>query len=529
MLRALCAGSANVTRVRWTASRIDTRAAKKAAGIGEGCGVSYRTRVCTHPHSPLLTTFRSLARPRDAPPTMESSLLLRFVLISMLLHALVLLVFGTAAGGRGARSGDSSWGGLDVTLRRLSPEPGSGIKLAPGDETTSPGAAILRRLGSTPAAPSASPLEKAPAAPRPEPAAPSIQPQPPPDVTPVEPAPPQADVARPQETPPPAPSPSFEALPPLNRSAPEEIDQPTAPAATSPPPKVERAPAPVVPKPRERPAAPPPPVAPQPIEREIAPSLEPPLREVPAPPAPQPVEPVAPPKLDREIAPAIEPREKAKAAPVPQPVERATPPKVESPTAPAVEPPREKPLPAPTPVERIAPAKIEPQMAPPLEAPAPRRAPADTGAPTERAAPPIERATPPAVAPGRAPSTPAPTRIETPGESAPRLRFGAPDPGDEIFKPRGDAVAPAAEPAAAPRLDLEATRQRAREIASDGAAYRGFVPAIPAPPPVDRKAKLADAIDKAQKPDCRDAYAAMGLLAVVPLVASTVGNGGCRW
>ena len=40
---------------------------------------------------------------------------------------------------------------------------------------------------------------------------------------------------------------------------------------------------------------------------------------------------------------------------------------------------------------------------------------------------------------------------------------------------------------------------------------------------------MADAIDKAQKPDCRDAYAAMGLLAVVPLVASTAGNGGCRW
>ena len=34
---------------------------------------------------------------------------------------------------------------------------------------------------------------------------------------------------------------------------------------------------------------------------------------------------------------------------------------------------------------------------------------------------------------------------------------------------------------------------------------------------------------KAAKPDCRTAYAGMGLLAVVPLVASSVGNGGCRW
>jgi hypothetical protein len=130
--------------------------------------------------------------------------------------------------------------------------------------------------------------------------------------------------------------------------------------------------------------------------------------------------------------------------------------------------------------------------------------------------------------PGRTQAPPAPARTEAPGEPAPRLRFGAPDPGDEIFKARGDA-APAPDPGPAPRLDLEATRQRAREIASDGSAYRGFVPAIPPPPAVDRKSKLADAIDKAQKPDCRDAYAAMGLLAVPALVVSTVGNGGCRW
>jgi hypothetical protein len=31
------------------------------------------------------------------------------------------------------------------------------------------------------------------------------------------------------------------------------------------------------------------------------------------------------------------------------------------------------------------------------------------------------------------------------------------------------------------------------------------------------------------KPDCRNAYAGMGLLAVPALVASTIGDGGCRW
>jgi len=135
-------------------------------------------------------------------------------------------------------------------------------------------------------------------------------------------------------------------------------------------------------------------------------------------------------------------------------------------------------------------------------------------------------ALPPAVAPGKAVVPSAPTRPEAPGAEAPRLRFGAPDAGDEIFKPRANV-----EQNTTPRLDLEATRQRAREIASDGSAYRGIAPVIPAPAPIDRKSKLAEAIDKAQKPDCRTAYADMGLLAVVPLVASTIadGNGGCRW
>jgi hypothetical protein len=36
-------------------------------------------------------------------------------------------------------------------------------------------------------------------------------------------------------------------------------------------------------------------------------------------------------------------------------------------------------------------------------------------------------------------------------------------------------------------------------------------------------------MEKALKPDCRDAYASMGLLAVPALVVSAVGDGGCRW
>jgi hypothetical protein len=263
---------------------------------------------------------------------------------------------------------------------------------------------------------------------------------------------------------------------------------------------------PVVPTPQ--PVAPVAPIAPPKVEREIAPALAPP-REKPTPPA------VAPP-IER-VGPPVEH--------APSPVESAAPPKVEREIAPAIEAPREKPTPVPSPVERVAPQTIGP-IAPPIEAPAPRRAPVDTGAPSERPASSIERAAPPAIAPGKT-AAPPPVRTEVPGEQAPRLRFGAPDAGDEIFKPRGDVAAPAADPDPPPRLDLEATRQRAREIAST--AYRGVAPVIPPPPPVERKSKLAKAIENAAKPDCRDAYAGMGLLAVVPLTVATVGDGGCRW
>jgi len=201
------------------------------------------------------------------------------------------------------------------------------------------------------------------------------------------------------------------------------------------------------------------------------------------------------------------------------------PPKVEREVAPATEAPREKAAPVPSPVERVAPQRIEPQIVPPIETPATRRAPLDAGGGSERPAPSSERALPPAIAPGKSAAPPA--RVEVPGEQGPRLRFGAPDAGDEIFKPRGDNAAPATDPAAAPHLDLEAARQRAREIASG--SYHGVVPVIPPPPPVERKSKLAQAIEKAAKPDCRDAYAGLGLLAVVPLTVATIGNGGCRW
>ena len=576
------------------------------------------------PDPPPVTDSRTSRRLHDLRARLDSdaSLLLRFVLLSMLLHALVLLVFGTAPGIRGAQRGEGGWEGLDVTLRRLSPEAGAGVRLAPGEETTSPGTALLRRLGVVPskrAAPASPPPRLPPAqapaeattappaepiTPSPKPTAPATEAGPaaatpvpetrtapisPPIEAPLRPTePPESRggagekapaeaTSTPQTLTPAQPS-SFEALPSLNRSAPEEFDRPIAPGAAPPAPKVERSARPAVeatPTEVPVPAAPAPPArkgttlspatapvpAPAPIERasppkvEAAPAVEVPPREVPIEPSPQPVSPnatpvapvapvapAAPPKVERESAPAIDaPREKpappAATPPVESatppveraaPLERATPPKIEREMAPAIEAPREKPAPIPTPAEPAAPAKVEPQVAPPIDAPVQRRAPLDTGVPSERPAPSLERAAPPAAAaPGKATAPPAPARTDAPAEQAPRLRFGAPDAGEEVFRPRNDIAAPPAAGSEPPRLDINATRQRAREIG--GSAYRGVAPVIPPPPPVERKSKLASDIERAAKPDCRDAYAGLGLLAVVPLTVATIGNGGCRW
>ena len=80
-----------------------------------------------------------------------------------------------------------------------------------------------------------------------------------------------------------------------------------------------------------------------------------------------------------------------------------------------------------------------------------------------------------------------------------------------------------------PRSPRRSLRKRTTEIVREGSGSRGVLNLVPPPPPVERKDKLAEDIAKAAKPDCRTAYAGMGLLAIAPLVASTVGNGGCNW
>ncbi|HRA23870.1 MAG TPA: hypothetical protein PLK52_09930, partial [Usitatibacteraceae bacterium] len=83
-------------------------------------------------------------------------------------------------------------------------------------------------------------------------------------------------------------------------------------------------------------------------------------------------------------------------------------------------------------------------------------------------------------------------------------------------------------PGAEPRIDLEAAKARAREIAREGTGNRALLP-FPMPPAPERKTKEQIAIENARKPECKDAYKGLGLLAVVPLIANEFGEGNCRW
>ncbi len=368
----------------------------------------------------------------DAP----SPAFLRFVLLSMLLHATIVILFGTSHG-TGAGRGEGALDVLDVTLRRQPATPDAGLRTAPDAEPAT-GQALLPRADEH------SPLV---APPRNE-AAPAIEPAKTREPVPIEPLlpTPQRPV-EPDTMPPPIPLQAIEPLPRIDSGPLLEMDKSPIPPLIAPPP--------IAPPPIERlalPPAPPPLAAPM----ELAP------RPVPLVPA-APIERLAAPPFQHDLAP---------------PVELA---------------PREAPI-APAPLDRLAVPRIDNELAPAPSLVAPS----------------------PSAAPVAAPAAPA--------TQPPRLRLGAPDTDEDLFKPR-DAAAPGE--SGGPHIDMDAARQRAREIASEATGTRGILPALPPPP--ERKSKESTALEKAVKPDCRTAYAGMGLLAVPVLVASTIGDGGCRW
>lgn len=424
----------------------------------------------------------------------------QFVLLSLMLHVLVIVLFGDTTGG-GVRRGEKLWGALTVTVQNLLPERGGGLK-------SDAEKAVLQRT-----APGA---RSAPDAPKTNASARDT-------LTPIEPVTPA------EEAMPPVSAPSFE-MPPVIAT---EVDKPVTEFVV-PKASLDRAPSPSTPTPLNPPIAPvpretppaiatPEPVAPPKIERVLAtpiplvPPVEPTPREevistpIPALPTPAPptrqLEPL--PKIEREIVKPVV------AAPEPKPREVIQPPAPTVPVAPIT--PIATPKPEPERVQTIAPpAELKPREIP---APAAPSAPQ----PAEAAkTPQIERDAATPVAPPVATKA-APTR-------APAAAPGTSNADGDLVKPRGDAIAPSSAtpaPGKTPGIDLDAVRRRAREIGGSGPRTVFPFPVVPQPVP---KTKVQEAFDKAlKKNDCRDAYADMGLAAVVPLVLSAVREDGCRW
>ena len=404
---------------------------------------------------------------------------MRFVLLSMLLHATIVILFGTSHGG-GAGRGEGMLDVLDVTFRRQ-PVPEAGLLPGPG-AATAPGRALL-----PPTAPQTT-VAPTRSNPMPEPAR-SGEPTSPEAVAPL-------------------PQPAVEPLPRIDLRAPQEVDKPLVPPLIAPP-AVER----LVPPPSPADLVAPPDIAP------------PAIPQVPA----APIERLSAPAVQHELAPPPAP------VPAVPPIERLAAPAAPKSVAPPIEVPlREAPI-LPAPIDRLAVPRVDRELAPApsLVAPGPPVAalPAETApAQVERTAPPVAAKPAPAASEGAIPAPDARTAPGAPSAPAtaappPRLRLGSPGPDEDMFKPRRDVAAPGED--GVPRIDMDAARQRAREIASESTSTRGILPALPPPP--ERQSKESHALEKAVKPDCRTAYAGLGLLAVPVLVASTIGDAGCRW
>ncbi|MEO8384748.1 MAG: hypothetical protein ABI583_05870 [Betaproteobacteria bacterium] len=492
--------------------------------------------------------------PRFSDFTVEQPSLEQFVLLSMMLHVLAIVLFGDTNGG-GARRGEKMWGTLTVTVQALLPgnglKPGSYVAALQPPVTPSPPALASpgKKSVDKPARGSVQvPAEKTPAVIEPAPPAqPPVFAMPPVIAKEVEKA--ETDFvvpkqivdrvhAPPEQTVPSEPAPrEAPPTPPSQVPVPAALTPPSAPVAL---PILERAPlvpmpAPVEALPREVPVASPIPTpasAPAPVPTPpspvAAPSMPTPVTAPSIPvPAPATKPEPAPPKVVPEVAKPVV------VAPEPKPREIAPP---------VVTPPAPAPTVAPAPIKPER--EVVPTLAAPVEvksreipAPAVVSPPAVSEPPRVEApkAPKLEReiATP-AAAPPTTVAPPPTTQIRAPAGSPP----GNPTAAErDLLKPRGDnTIAPAdagglpTTPALgkAPGLDLDAIRRRAREINSGNGARTVFpFPLAPTPRP---KSKEQQAFDKAlKKNDCRDAYADMGLAAVVPLVISAVRDDGCKW
>ncbi len=161
---------------------------------------------------------------------------------------------------------------------------------------------------------------------------------------------------------------------------------------------------------------------------------------------------------------------------------------------------------APQPVAALPPTLTVPAALPPtLAAPAPASVTPSVAAPL----------LPPAISMASPVTAGLPTGGAPAGKADASTRLG--------HDVAGAAALPASAP---PRLNLQLARPRGGEISRGMGG--GVLAVLPRPPEVDEK--LGQQIAKSAKVDCRSAYAAAGLLAVVPLAAEALRkDGSCKW
>jgi hypothetical protein len=339
-----------------------------------------------------------------------------------------------------------------------------------------------------------------------------------PIVAPVQREPESPAKAEPDVKPAPPPLTKIEVLPkfepevklPLQQLAPVEVRPVVAPPVDVPP----VATPPVIPPP----IIPPPPIAPLSPTVIAPPVVPPPVIAPPETTPPVPVPPVIAPPI---VAPPVD-------LPPPRPVAPQAPSRAAPESLPQREPERPPVVapPAATP-PRVPRAEREPGR--PVESPptpALTLQPATPQIPVPEVAPSSDRVSPGSV--DLPPPRPAvPSRDPASLESLPRLKFGAPEDPDDIFKARtSPPVGVVPPPGQAPRLNLDAAKRSGPEIGrSEG--RKGIFNLNPPPP--EAETKLGRAMQKAAQPDCRDAYAAFGLLAVPFLLKDTITDTGCRW
>jgi len=100
-----------------------------------------------------------------------------------------------------------------------------------------------------------------------------------------------------------------------------------------------------------------------------------------------------------------------------------------------------------------------------------------------------------------------------------------------MLAPKEEAVAAdsTVTQSAAIGFDLQAARGAARAYVKGEGAGSGSADGRGRPMRATRDEKLGEAIERAKPADCRNAYAGLGVLAVIPLAASAVTGKGCKW